>query len=60
MSKDYKCDPVINQTKKGNQYYSGAKAHIGGYDESELELSVVVIADVNQVEKLLRGAVNVV
>lgn len=28
-NKDGKRDPEIHQTKKGNQYYFGAKAHIG-------------------------------
>jgi IS5 family transposase len=32
------------QTKKGNHYYLGAKAHIGVDDESGLVHSVVVTA----------------
>ncbi len=28
-NKDGKRDPEIHQTKKGHQYYFGAKAHIG-------------------------------
>lgn len=29
QDKDSKRDPQMHQTKKGNQYYFGAKAHIG-------------------------------
>ncbi len=54
----------MHQTKKGNQYYFGAKAHIGADDESGLVHSVVVtaanVADVTQVAKLLHGEENVV
>ena len=63
-NKDGKRDPQMHQTKKGNQYYFGAKAHIGVYDESGLVHSVVVtaanVADITQVDKLLHGAKNVV
>ncbi|EPM62019.1 transposase IS4, partial [Pseudomonas syringae pv. actinidiae ICMP 19071] len=56
-NKDGKRDPEMHQTKKGNQYYFGAKAHIGADDESGLVHSVVVtaanVADVTQVAKLL-------
>ena len=52
----------MHQTKKGNQYYFGAKAHIGVDDESGLVHSVVVtaanVADVTQVDKLLHGEEN--
>ncbi|WP_269085798.1 transposase, partial [Pseudomonas amygdali] len=41
-NKDGKRDPEMHQTKKGNQYYFGAKAHIGADDESGLVHSVVV------------------
>jgi IS5 family transposase len=34
----------MHQTKKGNQYYFGAKAHIGVDDDSGLQHSVVVTA----------------
>ncbi|MEX6674428.1 transposase [Pseudomonas sp. W2Oct36] len=34
----------MHQTKKGNQYYFGAKAHIGVDDDSRLVHSVVVTA----------------
>lgn len=40
-NKDGKRDPEMHQTKKGNQYYFGAKAHIGVDDESGLVHSVV-------------------
>ncbi len=56
-NKDGKRDPEMHQTKKGYQYYFGAKAHIGVDDESRLVHSVVVtaanVADVTQVDKLL-------
>ncbi|MBC3474095.1 IS5 family transposase [Pseudomonas sp. Rh2] len=61
-NKDGKRDPAMHQTK--NQYYFGAKAHIGVDDESGLVHSVVVtaanVADVTQVGKLLHGEETVV
>ncbi|SEE30542.1 IS5 family transposase [Pseudomonas anguilliseptica] len=63
-NKDGKRDPEMHQTKKGNQYYFGMKAHIGVDDESGLVHSVVGtaanVADVTQVDKLLHGAENAV
>ena len=63
-NKDGKRDPEMHQTKKGNQYYFGMKAHIGVDDESGLVHSVVgtaaKVAEVTQVNKLLHGAENVV
>ena len=63
-NKDGKRDPEMHQTKKGNQYYFGMKAHLGVDDESGLVHSVVGtaanVADVTQVDKLLHGAENVV
>lgn len=63
-NKDGKRDPEMHQTKKGNQYYFGMKAHIGVDDESGLVHSVVgtaaTVADVTQVDKLLHGDENVV
>ncbi|WP_370694624.1 IS5 family transposase [Pseudomonas sp. FP833] len=63
-NKDGKRDPEMHQTKKGNQYYFGMKAHIGADDESGLVHSVVGtaanVADVTQVDKLLHGDENVV
>ncbi len=63
-NKDGKRDPEMHQTKKGNQYYFGMKAHIGVDDESGLVHSVVGtaanVADVTQVDKLLHGNENMV
>ncbi len=54
----------MHQTKKGNQYYFGMKAHIGADSESGLVHSVVGtaanVADVTQVDKLLHGEENMV
>ena len=53
----------MHQTKKGNEYYCGAKVHIGADDESGLVHSEVVTAadveDITQVDKLLHGEENV-
>ena len=58
-NKDGKRDPEMHQTKKGNQYYFGMKAHIGVDDASGLVHSVVGtaanVADITQVDKLLHG-----
>lgn len=63
-NKDGKLDPEMHQTKKGNQYYFGAKAHIGADEESGLVHSVVVtaanVADITQVDQLLHGEEHVV
>ncbi|WP_258910149.1 IS5 family transposase [Pseudomonas putida] len=63
-NQDGKRDPEMHQTKKGNQYYFGAKAHIGVDEDSGLVHSVVVtaanVADITQVDKLLHGEENVV
>ncbi len=63
-NQDGKRDPEMHQTKKGNQYYFGAKAHIGADEDSGLVHSVVVtaanVADITQVDKLLHGEENVV
>jgi len=63
-NKDGKRDPEMHQTKKGNQYYFGMKAHIGVDEESGLVHNVVGtaanVADVTQVDKLLHGVENVV
>ena len=62
--KEGKRDPEMHQTKKGNQYYFGAKAHIGVDVESGLVHHVHVtaanVADVTQVDKLLHGEENMV
>ncbi|EIM18995.1 ISPsy2-like transposase [Pseudomonas chlororaphis O6] len=63
-SKDGKRDPEMHQIKKGNQYYFGAKVHIGANEDSGSIHSVVVaaanVADVTQVDKLLHGEENLV
>ena len=63
-NKGGKRDPEMHQAKKGNQYYFGAKAHIGADEESGLVHSVVVtaanVADVTLVDQLLHGEENVV
>ncbi|TBV01904.1 IS5 family transposase [Phytopseudomonas dryadis] len=63
-NRDGQRDPEMHQTKKGNQYYFGMKAHIGIDDESGLVHSVVGtaanVADVTQVDKLLHGEENMV
>ena len=63
-NKDGERDPEMHQTKKGNQYYFGMKAHIGADSESGLVHSVVGtaanVADVTQVDKLLHGEENMV
>jgi len=61
-NRDGKRDPEMHQTKKGNQYYFGMKAHIGVDEKSGLVHSVVGtaanVADVTQVDKLLHGEEN--
>ncbi|WP_437884673.1 IS5 family transposase [Pseudomonas sp. LRF_L74] len=63
-NKEGKRDPEMHQTKKGNQYYFGAKAHIGVDVQSGLVHHVHVtaanVADVTQVDKLLHGEENMV
>ena len=52
-------DPEMHQTKKGNQWYFGMKAHIGVDAESGLVHAVVAtsaqVSDVSQTHKLLHG-----
>lgn len=52
-------DPEMHQTKKGNQYYFGMKAHIGVDAQSGLVHSLVAtaanVADVTQAHHLLHG-----
>ena len=58
-NKDGKRDPEMHQTKKGNQWHFGMKAHIGVDDESGLvhhvECTAANVADVTQMHKLLHG-----
>ena len=52
-------DPEMHQTKKGNQWYFGMKAHIGADVESGLVHTVTTtpanVADVAETSKLLHG-----
>jgi len=52
-------DPEMHQTKKGNQWYFGLKAHIGTDRHSKLVHTVVVtaanVADIAQAAALLHG-----
>ncbi|MBA3916249.1 MAG: IS5 family transposase [Acidobacteriales bacterium] len=56
---DGKRDPEMHQTKKGNQWYFGMKAHIGVDTDSGLVHTVVTTpaneADIEVVEELLHG-----
>ena len=58
-NKDGERDPAMRQTKKGNQWYFGMKAHIGVDEESGLVHHVACTAanvnDVTCVHKLLHG-----
>jgi IS5 family transposase len=53
-------DPEMHQTKKGNQWYFGLKAHIGTDRDSKLVHTVVVtaanVADIAKTAELLHGA----
>ena len=52
-------DPEMHQTRKGNQWYFGMKAHIGVDAESGLVHSLATtsanVADINQAHALLHG-----
>jgi IS5 family transposase len=58
-NRDKARDPEMRQTKKGNQWYFGMKAHIGVDEGTGLVHTVVTTAaneaDVTQVDKLLHG-----
>ena len=58
-NREGKRDPEMTQTKKGNQWYFGMKAHIGVDDESGLVHTVVgttaKISDMSQFTQLLHG-----
>ena len=58
-NKDKQRDPEMHQTKKGNQWYFGMKAHIGVDAESGLVHTVTTTAanaaDVTEIEALLHG-----
>ena len=63
-NQDKKRDPEMSQTKKGNQWYFGMKAHIGVDTASGLVHTVATTpaneADVEVVEELLHGKEKVV
>ncbi len=63
-NKEGKRDPEMHQTKKGQQYYFGMKAHIGVDVDSGLVHSVVGtaanVSDISQVDQLLHGEENMV
>jgi transposase, IS5 family len=52
-------DPEMHQTRKGNQWYFGMKAHIGADRDSKLVHTVVVtaanVADIAKTSELLHG-----
>lgn len=55
-NKDKSRNPQIHQTRKGNQWCFGMKAHIGVDEETELEHHAgTTAADVTQVGSLLHG-----
>jgi IS5 family transposase len=59
-NKEKKRAPEMHQTKKGNQWYFGMKAHIGADRDSKLVHTVVVtpanVADITKTAELLHGA----
>ena len=59
-NRDHARDPQMHQTKKGNQWYFGMKAHIGVDDASGLVHTVVStaanVSDISQMAALLTGA----
>jgi IS5 family transposase len=58
-NKEKKRDPEMHQTRKGNQWYFGMKAHIGADRDSKLVHTLIVtaanVADVTQTAELLHG-----
>ncbi len=58
-NKEKQRDPEMHQTKKGNQWYFGMKAHIGADRDSKLVHSVAVtaanVADITKTAQLLHG-----
>ena len=58
-NKEKQRDPEMHQTRKGNQWYFGMKAHIGADRDSTLVHTVVVtaanVADVTRTVELLHG-----
>jgi len=58
-NQEKKRDPEMHQTKKGNQWYFGMKAHIGADRDSKLVHTIVVtaanVADITKTAELLHG-----
>jgi len=58
-NKEKKRDPEMHQTRKGNQWYFGLKAHIGADRDSKLVHTVIVtaahVADITKTAELLHG-----
>lgn len=58
-NKTHERDPEMHQTKKGNQWHFGMKAHIGADDESGLVHTVVStaanVSDISQTAVLMHG-----
>jgi IS5 family transposase len=58
-NKEKQRDPEMHQTRKGNQWYFGMKAHIGADRDGKLVHTVVVtaanVADITKTAELLHG-----
>jgi len=58
-NREHKRDPEMHQTKKGNQWYFGLKAHIGVDRESglvhTLKTTAANVSDISQTAALLHG-----
>ena len=58
-NKERRRDPEMHQTRKGNQWHFGMKAHIGADRDSKLVHTVVVtaahVADITKTEELFHG-----
>ncbi len=58
-NKEKQRDPEMHQTRKGNQWYFGMKAHLGADRDSKLVHTVVVtaanVADITKTAELLHG-----
>jgi IS5 family transposase len=63
-NKTHTRDPEMHQTKKGNEWYFGMKAHIGADEESGLVHTVVCtaanVSDISQTAALLHGQEEIV
>lgn len=59
-NKQHERDPAMHQTRKGNQWYFGMKAHIGADDQSGLVHTVTStaanVSDISQTAALMHGA----